>query len=156
MSIMIVLGGGGHTFEMIKITEELDLKDAVYVVNHDDHYSPLKIKNRRVHRVIRPRKPAEYSFMALLRFILSFLNSLLLILKLRPKVIVTNGPSISVPIGIVGKMLRIQLVYVESICRVYRLSLSGRVLLPLADLFIAQWPYLKKYSNKIVYAGRIF
>ncbi|WEU41046.1 MAG: hypothetical protein OdinLCB4_002300 [Candidatus Odinarchaeum yellowstonii] len=154
---MVVLGGGGHSFEMIKILENIHLKDnLIFVLNHDDHYTPVKRNGSRVYRLLRPRKPLEYGVKTFFRFILSFLNALFLLIWTRPKIILTNGPSISVPLTIIGWLLRARIIFVESICRVYRLSLSGRLLLPLINLFIVQWPYLKKYSSKIIYGGRIF
>ncbi len=154
---MVVLGGGGHSFEMLKILEKLSLKnDVIYVLNHDDYYTCIKNNGRRVYRLIRPRRSFEYGVKTFFRFILSFLNALILLIWTRPKIILTNGPSISVPLTIIGWVLRTRIIFIESICRVYRLSLSGRLLLPLTSLFIVQWPYLKKYSSKIIYAGRIF
>ena len=35
-----------------------------------------------------------------------------------------------------------RIVYVESICRTRKLSLTGRLLYPLADRFLVQWPQL--------------
>ncbi len=157
MTIMVVLGGGGHSFEMMRILENMHLKNnIVYVLNHDDYYTNVKGNGSRVYKLLRPRKPLEYGFKTFFRFVLSFLNALLLLIWTRPKIILTNGPSISVPLTIIGWLLRARIIFIESICRVYRLSLSGRLLLPLTDLFIVQWPYLKKYSSKIIYAGRIF
>jgi beta-1,4-N-acetylglucosaminyltransferase len=156
MSVLIVLGGGGHTFEMLKITENLKKENKVYIINHDDYFSLKNIESEKYYKIFRPRKPAEYGFKTLFRVLVSFFNSLLILLLIRPKIIITNGPAIGISIGLIGKLLRIPIIYIESICRVYRLSLSGRILLPYADLFIVQWPYLKKVSNKIIYAGRLF
>ncbi|MHA1753955.1 MAG: PssD/Cps14F family polysaccharide biosynthesis glycosyltransferase [Candidatus Odinarchaeia archaeon] len=156
MCIMVVLGGGGHTFEMFQILKKLKLKDVVYVINRDDWFSESKIKNQRCYKIIRPRKTAEYSLKVYLRFLLSFFNALVVLLYTRPKVIITNGPSIGVTVGLAAKLLNIPIIYVESICRVYGLSLAGRILLPFTKLFIVQWPMLRKYSKKIIYAGRIF
>jgi len=156
LKIMVVLGGGGHSFEMMKILEGLHFNNIIYVLNHDDHYTDIKLKGERFYRLIRPRKPSEYGFKAFFRFIFSILNSLILLIWTRPRLIITNGPSISVPLTFISWMLRIPVIYIESVCRVYRLSLSGRIILPLTSLFIVQWPYLKKYSKKIIYAGRIF
>lgn len=39
-------------------------------------------------------------------------------------------------------VLNTKLLFVESFCRVEKLSLSGRLLYPIADKFIVQWPQL--------------
>ncbi|XP_008587415.1 PREDICTED: UDP-N-acetylglucosamine transferase subunit ALG14 homolog, partial [Galeopterus variegatus] len=75
--------------------------------------------------------------------------------------VLCNGPGTCVPIvvsalllGILG-IKKVIIVYVESICRVETLSLSGKILFHLSDYFIVQWPALKEKYPKSVYLGRI-
>lgn len=75
--------------------------------------------------------------------------------------VLCNGPGTCVPIcvsalllGILG-IKKVIIVYVESICRVETLSLSGKILFHLCDCFIVQWPTLKEKYPKSVYLGRI-
>lgn len=58
----------------------------------------------------------------------------------RPKAILSTGAALAVPFFLVGKLLRVRLVYVESLTRTQSLSLSGRMIYPLADAFFVQWP----------------
>lgn len=47
-----------------------------------------------------------------------------------------------------------RLVFVESFARVTRLSLTGRILYPLADEFIVQWPQLhQRYPRSHLMEG---
>jgi beta-1,4-N-acetylglucosaminyltransferase len=57
-----------------------------------------------------------------------------------PDVILSTGAALAVPFFIVGKLHGCRLVYVESLTRVRRLSLSGRLIYPLADAIFVQWP----------------
>lgn len=57
-----------------------------------------------------------------------------------PDVILSTGAGLAVPFFVVGKMLRRRLVYVESLTRIESVSLSGRLVYPLADEFFVQWP----------------
>uniref|UniRef100_A0A667GX08 UDP-N-acetylglucosamine transferase subunit ALG14 n=1 Tax=Lynx canadensis TaxID=61383 RepID=A0A667GX08_LYNCA len=77
------------------------------------------------------------------------------------KQVLCNGPGTCVPVcvsalllGILG-IKKVIIVYVESICRVEHLSLSGKILFHLSDYFIVQWPALKEKYPKSVYLGRI-
>lgn len=45
--------------------------------------------------------------------------------------------------------------YIESIARVTSLSMSGRILYHLADVFIVQWPQLVERYPKSKYFGRL-
>jgi hypothetical protein len=60
--------------------------------------------------------------------------------------LICNGPGISVIVGIIFKIfLRPKIVYVESIARYNRLSLTGRIMEYFSDYFIVQSkPLLKK------------
>uniref|UniRef100_A0A8V5GTE8 UDP-N-acetylglucosamine transferase subunit ALG14 n=1 Tax=Melopsittacus undulatus TaxID=13146 RepID=A0A8V5GTE8_MELUD len=75
--------------------------------------------------------------------------------------ILCNGPGTCVPVCISALLLgllgikRAIIVYVESICRVETLSLSGKILYYFSDYFIVQWPDLKEKYPKSIYLGRI-
>jgi len=64
--------------------------------------------------------------------------------------ILLNGPGSSVPIALSAFLSRVitgkaepRLIYVESLARVKRLSLTGILLLPFMDCFIVQWKVLQ-------------
>jgi beta-1,4-N-acetylglucosaminyltransferase len=73
----------------------------------------------------------------------------------RPDAILSTGAGIAVPFFIAGKLLGVRLVYVESVTRVESISLSGRLLYPLADRFFAQWPRSARRLRRAEYAGAI-
>jgi beta-1,4-N-acetylglucosaminyltransferase len=50
-------------------------------------------------------------------------------------------------------MKRCKIVFVESTTRVHGLSLSGKLLHPIADLFLVQWESLAKYYKRAKYVG---
>lgn len=58
----------------------------------------------------------------------------------RPDVILSTGAALAVPFFVVGKLRRCQLIYVESLTRTTSLSLSGRMVYPLVNVFYVQWP----------------
>lgn len=50
---------------------------------------------------------------------------------------------------------KVVLVYVESVCRVQTLSLTGRILYWLSDLFFVQWAPLRDKYPRSIFLGRI-
>jgi beta-1,4-N-acetylglucosaminyltransferase len=80
-----------------------------------------------------------------------------------PAQLVTNGPGTAIPLCYsltLSKLLlinlRSKLIFIESFCRTQTLSLTGKLLLPVAHLFIVQWQSLHyKYPSKTKYLGRI-
>jgi len=65
----------------------------------------------------------------------------------RPDAVVSTGAGLAVPFFLVGKLLGVQLVYVESLTRTRSLSLSGRLVYPLADAFFVQWPRTTRWRR---------
>ncbi|OAV97752.1 hypothetical protein PTTG_11789 [Puccinia triticina 1-1 BBBD Race 1] len=75
--------------------------------------------------------------------------------------ILLNGPGSAVPIALSAFLVRLitgkpepRLIYVESLARVKRLSLTGILLLPFVDCFIVQWKVLQTeiHSSKLYQA----
>jgi hypothetical protein len=66
----------------------------------------------------------------------------------------STGAALAVPFFIVGRVLGIRLVYVESFTRVHRPALSGRLVYPLTDAFFVQWPTSSRRRHAI-YAGSV-
>lgn len=78
-----------------------------------------------------------------------------LLRRQRPDVVLSTGAGLAVPFFLVGKLLRIRLVYVESVTRTESLSLSGRIVYPLADRFFVQWSRVAERFRRAEYAGGI-
>jgi beta-1,4-N-acetylglucosaminyltransferase len=78
-----------------------------------------------------------------------------LLRKHRPDAILSTGAGVAVPFFLTGKLLRIRLVYVESVTRTESISLTGRLVYPFADRFFVQWPAAAKRLRRAEYAGSV-
>jgi beta-1,4-N-acetylglucosaminyltransferase len=158
MRLLIVLGSGGHTKEMIHLVNLLGpVYDYAYLVCADDRLSSQKIQVQGpVFRVARPRKKVMALPVVILRTALAALQSLGVILRTRPQAIISTGPGVAVPACVLAKLLGIKVIYIETGSRVFALSSSGRILYRFADLFFVQWPELLAAYPKAVYEGRLF
>ncbi|CAI9151885.1 unnamed protein product [Rangifer tarandus platyrhynchus] len=179
LSLLVVAGSGGHTTEILRLLE--NLSDAYsprhYIVADTDEMSTHKInsfeQNRAdrnpsatfpeyyVHRIPRSREVQQSWLSSVLTTLYSMWLSFPLTYRVKPDLVLCNGPGTCVPICISALLLgilgikKVIIVYVESICRVEHLSLSGKILFHLSDYFIVQWPTLKEKYPKSVYLGRI-
>ena len=72
-----------------------------------------------------------------------------------PDAVLSPGAALAVPFFLVDRLLRIRLVYVESVTRTESLSLSGRLVYPLASRFFAQWPASAASRRRAEYAGSV-
>jgi beta-1,4-N-acetylglucosaminyltransferase len=79
-----------------------------------------------------------------------------ILVRERPDVIFTTGAEIALPISYVGKAMGKKIVFVESLSRVRDLSRTGRIIYPVASLFLVQWEYLAKKYKRARYGGKVF
>ncbi len=77
------------------------------------------------------------------------------ILHERPKVVISTGAAAGCIVCFLGKMLGAKVIWIDSITNVKRLSLSGRMVRYIADLFLVQWPELAEKYKNVEYAGQI-
>ena len=61
---------------------------------------------------------------------------------MRPAVIVTTGAGVAVPFAWVGRLYGARVVYVESLTRIERPSLTYRLIRPIVTRAYVQWPEL--------------
>jgi UDP-N-acetylglucosamine:LPS N-acetylglucosamine transferase len=149
IKICYTASDGGHTHELMQltglfpkypgilITESRNVKsgfDAVYT---------LPLVNRK-------------SLRFLLRFFQSFFTIRRILSKEKPTHIISFGAMCTVPVCLIGKLMGIPVIYVESYTRLKGLSLTGRILYPFADLFLVQWKQLTERYPKAVYGGALF
>lgn len=74
--------------------------------------------------------------------------------QVRPDAILSTGAALAVPFFVIGKLLGRRLVYVESLTRSDSLSLSGRLVYPMSDTFLVQWPQAAT-KPRMAYRGSV-
>jgi len=71
----------------------------------------------------------------------------------RPRVILSTGAGAAVPFALIGRVLGIPTVFVESFTRVVKPSLTGRIMYYIADRFFYQWPALQRFFPRGTWGG---
>jgi UDP-N-acetylglucosamine:LPS N-acetylglucosamine transferase len=71
----------------------------------------------------------------------------------RPRAIVSTGAGVAVPFAWIGRLRGIPVVYIESVTRITSLSLSGRMIKPIANDLFVQWPELAETVPGARYEG---
>ncbi|XP_023380208.1 UDP-N-acetylglucosamine transferase subunit ALG14 homolog isoform X3 [Pteropus alecto] len=160
---------------VIADTDEMSAqKISSFELDRADRDPSTRFPKYYIHRIPRSREVQQSWLSTVLSTLYSMWLSFPLTYRVKPdlaslgvdltgqkKKVLCNGPGTCVPIcvsalllGILG-IKKVIIVYVESICRVEHLSLSGKILFHLSDYFIVQWLTLKEKYPKSVYLGRI-
>ncbi len=161
MRVLVVLGEGGHTRQLLTLLDQLGpAYDYHYLMAEADRLSEGKIHlPGPIHRIARPRTKVEGRTDSKPAAAWQTLRSLAqlwpVLRRVRPDVVLANGPSVAVPAVLLGKLLGARIIWVETASRVYEMSTSARIVYRFADLFFVQWPQLQARYPKAVYAGRL-
>jgi UDP-N-acetylglucosamine:LPS N-acetylglucosamine transferase len=155
--ILVVLGDGGHTAEILELVARLGPEYRYdYALSSTDQISERKITlSGPVWRLTRPRAKDEPLIPAAWHFARSLLEAARVVLRARPDAVLGSGPALLVPLAVTGKLLRAKVIFVETGSRVTELSLTGKIMLRLADQFFVQWEPLHARYPRTIFAGRL-
>src|SRR5690606_26243328 len=116
MKLLVVLGEGGHTTELLRLVELMEGRyEYHYVVSQEDNLSISRIsKPGPIHTLWRPRGKKTPLPVAFVRTLGVVLQSLWVLLQVRPAAILSTGPAIAVPISLLGRLLGAHIIFVET------------------------------------------
>lgn len=158
-TILVVLGGGGHTAEMLELVRRLGpAYDYEYVVCHNDRLSEQKLPYKgKLMRVYNPREKQDHVLPFVMgKFCVSVFHSFFLLVRSRSFAMMSSGAAVAVAPLLVGKLFfGKRIMYVETFSRIHKESLSAKLVYPFTDMFFVQWPELKKRFPRAIYAGRL-
>lgn len=155
-TLMFVLGGGGHTQQLLPLVEKLEDKyNLEFVIRKDGRPGKKKIKGK-IFKILNPRPMNDSnSIKTIFRLFPYTFEAIKILFRSEAKAIIICGPAVSIPLAFLGKIFfRKKVIFIETWSRVKSKSLSGKLIEPFADLSFVQWKENKKYNNAI-YAGRL-
>jgi len=157
LRLLVVLGSGGHTAQMVRLVEMLpEGFEYIYMIGHDDGLSESKItKPGEVCRVHRARRHEDGFFVSAIKVMRLFFESYRLLLRADPGAVVSAGPGTAVPVSILARLMGKKVIYIEDWSRVYSKSGTGKTLYRFANVTFVQWPEMKEVYPRAVYAGRL-
>lgn len=141
----LVASPGGHLTELVELEEAYNDCDTFYFCY--DNETTRQLENA----YLVPNKPYNP-----LRYLRNFFYLLRIFQIERPTVILSTGAEIALIPFLIAKVKGIPTVYVECGAQVRTPSLTGRILIHIANDFYVQWPeLLEVYGPKAQYAGSL-
>ena len=146
-----IASSGGHWEELMCLKDIANDYDTFYVTEEGGQVRDAELKNvYTLPQINRHEKRFVIHFAKL------FFKAIKIFQKEKPDFIITTGALIAFPFCVIGKMRRAKIIYIESFARVNDQSLTGRLVYPIADLFLVQWKSLLHFYPKAKYVGGIF
>ncbi|MDB5110831.1 MAG: UDP-N-acetylglucosamine:LPS N-acetylglucosamine transferase [Mucilaginibacter sp.] len=144
-NILAIASVGGHWIELLRIMPLFKEKDVTFISNKPS----LKdtVRGYKFYTVPDANRDNKFNLIRCILSVFAF------ILFLRPQVIITTGAAPGLLGILIGRILGIKTIWIDSIANAEKLSLSGLIALRLADRVYTQWEHLA--NPKVVFSGNI-
>jgi beta-1,4-N-acetylglucosaminyltransferase len=140
VKVLLVCSQGGHLTEMMELLSAFEGHKMAFATYSGSRLPELQAIAPTYHRSFRGVDPVS----AFLYFVFAFK----VLMKEKPDVIVSNGAEIAIPFFYLGKLYGARLVYIEGLFSVEQLTKTGRIVYPICDRFLVQWPELAARAGK--------
>ncbi len=155
MKIGIIVSPGGHLDQVLLVTEAFQDHEVFlisYVSENLKGFSYQGIKRTYWVKAFGDTKLGVFFCL-----LLSCFYFIKIFWREKPDVLFSTGAEIAVPAFYIGKYLfGCALIFLESATRVKNPSLAGKLIFPIADLFLVQWESLREIlGEKARYVGRV-
>ena len=145
--LCLVCSAGGHFLQLHSLGDVWRDVPRVWVTLPAVDTQSL-LKEEQVRWAFGPTNRNLVNFFRNLRLAFSILR------EERPGTVLSTGAGVSVPFVWVARLLGIRTIFIEDLTRVSGLSLSGKLVYWVADVFLVQWPELAKRYRRAQYRGR--
>ena len=153
--VLFISSTGGHFNELMQLKPMFEKYDYHIITEKDESTKGLKEKygDKISYLPYGTRKK-------LIRYIFIYtylcLKTIYLYFKIRPKYIITTGTHTAGPICYFGKIFGSRVMYIETFANITTKTITGKLIYPIADLFVVQWKSMLELYPKAKFGGWIF
>ncbi len=153
--VMFISSTGGHLTELMQLKRIFSNYD--YHIVTEKTKINLAMKKEYGNRISfltygTKHNMITYAFI----FPINCIHSLIKFIKYRPNVIVTTGAHTAVPMCYIAKLFRRKVIFIETFANIHTKTVSGRLVYPIADVFIVQWKSMLDLYPNATFGGWIF
>ncbi|MEN6384938.1 MAG: PssD/Cps14F family polysaccharide biosynthesis glycosyltransferase [Phycisphaerales bacterium] len=148
MKICLAASAGGHLTQLLKLAQSWHEYEVFFITTCNEVKNKLE-KKANVYVV------GESNRQHPLKIIKTIIFCMKIIINEKPNVIISTGAAVGCIACLLGKLSGAKVIWVDSITNIERLSLSGRLVRPVANLFIAQWQQLAQRYTNVIFEGTL-
>jgi beta-1,4-N-acetylglucosaminyltransferase len=156
MNILYTSSTGGHLEQLKVLIRELEFNNNVnkYALIEKSPFENSfdKDLSEIFYLVQQDRKERLF----LLKLIQNISISIVTLIRIRPKYVISTGAGATLPLIILSKLFGSKVIYIESLAKINNLTITGRVAKLLANRFYVQWPELESKIPNSIYKGRLY
>ena len=129
--LLAIASGGGHWIELLRLRPAFAGWDVAYVSMFDNYRS--EIAGARYYTVPDASRFNKTAFLKVA------IRAIAIMLRERPKVIVTTGSAPMLSFLVLGRLIGAKTLWIDSIAQAEELSSSGQIAKHLATRTVSQW-----------------
>ena len=134
--LLAISSPGGHWIQLTRLSAELEARYQVVYAMPAALFTERSRSERKVYSVMDVSADDKW------RLIPCALQVLYILLKERPKAILSTGAAPGAVAIWLGSFLGIRTIWVDSIANVKQISRAGKLAKKRADVFLTQWEHL--------------
>lgn len=148
LKICLAASAGGHLSQLLTLADSWKGHDTFCVCTS-------AVVRQRLAQYGRSYNVGECNRQHPLQVLKVLLRCMIIAVRERPQVVISTGAAAGCMECFLCKIMGAKIVWMDSITNVERLSLSGRMVRHIADLFLVQWPDLAEKYTKVQFAGSV-
>lgn len=153
--VLFISSTGGHLNELLQLKPLFEKYDYHIITEKDKANISLKEKyGNKLYFLPYGTRAKMYTY--IFKYFYLILKTIYYYFKLKPNVIVTTGTHTAGPMCYLGKIFGTKIIYIETFANRNKKTVTGKLIYPIADLFIVQWEEMLKLYPKAVYGGSIY
>lgn len=152
--VLFISSTGGHLNELLQLKDLFNKYDSYIVTEKTESNKVLKDKYNNVSYLLYGTRKNILKYFII--FTINIIKSLILYIKIKPKVIVTTGTHTAVPMCYIGKIFGSKIIWIETFANSKTKTLSGKFVYPIANVFIVQWESMLELYPKAICGGWIY
>mgnify|MGYP004674258137 FL=1 len=150
--VIFTSSAGGHFAELMCL--EMLFDEYEYLIVTEKTESVLKLKEKYNIEFLKYGS-RFYPFKYIFVLIYNIIKSIKIILRFKPDTVVSTGAHTGGIVCYIAKIFGAKIIYIESLAKKKKLSITGKNLYKKADVFFVQWEGLQEKYPKARYIGRL-
>ncbi len=146
--ICLAASAGGHLTQLLKLKDAWEENEVFYV-------SSLDVVAERLSKLGKTYITGECNRQYPIKSLGVFIKCFKIILKEKPGVVISTGAAPALLVCIAAKIFGAKIIWLDSIANTHKLSMSGMMVRPFANLILSQWPEVAEKYKNVEFVGTV-
>ena len=148
LKICLAASAGGHLTQLLELAESWQQHNPFFIVTSE-------LVHERLAQYGKVYVVSECNRQHLLKVLKTLYDCIKIVFSEKPDIVISTGAAGGCLVCFVAKFLKAKIIWVDSVTNIEKPSLSGRLVMHIADLFLVQWPELAEKYKNIEFVGSI-